>query len=83
MAEALEALLAALNLDKVHVVGYSLGARVALQLCSRPGQCAAFAILHANLPSAALGQAMLLCCMSLRLGNHCLSAFLAHRMLKV
>ncbi len=38
MAEALEAVLAALHLDGVHVVGYSLGARVALELCARPGQ---------------------------------------------
>lgn len=38
MAEALEAVLAALHLEGVHVVGYSLGARVALELCARPGQ---------------------------------------------
>lgn len=38
MAEALEAVLAACHLEGVHVVGYSLGARVALELCARPGQ---------------------------------------------
>ena len=38
MAEALEAVLAAFQLDGIHVVGYSLGARVALELCARPGQ---------------------------------------------
>ena len=37
MAEALEALLVALHLTDVHVVGYSLGARVALELCAQPG----------------------------------------------
>ena len=29
--------MAALHLDNAHVVGYSLGARVALELCARPG----------------------------------------------
>ena len=37
-ADALEALLTSLRLGSVQVVGYSLGTRVALELCTRPGQ---------------------------------------------
>ena len=43
MAEALQALLASLCFGSIHVVGYSLGARVALELCARTGQPASLA----------------------------------------
>ena len=50
MAEALQALLASLCSGSVHVVGYSLGARVALELCARTGQPASLAFALQSFP---------------------------------
>ena len=44
MAEALQALLASLCFGRIHVVGYSLGARVALELCTHTGPPASLAL---------------------------------------
>lgn len=44
MAKALQALLASLCFGRIHVVGYSLGARVALELCTHTGPPASLAL---------------------------------------